>query len=106
MLASKRLLGVFSMAACCIAGAALAQSVGAPPAPSGNSAPAVAPLPNRVTPSASPTTSSGEPLRDRPAGEQSPLLNPETPWVPKTPLLPNASPDEPPLRAPLLPLDQ
>lgn len=107
MLAAKRLLCVLSLAACCASGAAFAQSAGAPSAP-GNSAPPP-PLPNSVTPSASPTTSSGEPLRDPRgdrAGEQSPLLNPDTPWSPKTPLLPNASPDEPPLRAPLLPLDQ
>ena len=101
MFAAKRLLGGVLVALCCSVAAASAQTV--------NSAPvSVTPLPNAVTPSptiSGPTPSparANDPRRD----ETSPLLDPETPWSPRTPRLPNASPDEPPLIAPLLPIDQ
>ncbi len=96
MFAAKSLLVGATVALCWFVAAASAQTVN--PAPD--------PLPNAVTPSptiSGPTPDSaraGDPRRD----ETSPLLDAETPWSPRTPRLPNASPDEPPLIAPLLPI--
>lgn len=95
MFAAKRL--VCAAAILCWSAAAFAQS--APPAP-----PPAAPLPNAVTPSLPRAEVLADPASpNRPVDDRSPLLNPEGAGNPNLPLLPNASPDEPPLRAPLLP---
>jgi hypothetical protein len=113
MFAAKRLFCVAAIALCWSA-AASAQSPGpaAPPSavpaapPSAVPAP-VAPLPNVVTPPPPRADVLSDPARpNRPIDDRSPLLNPEGAGNPNSPLLPNASPDEPPLRAPLLQLQQ
>ena len=86
--------------------AGVAAQTSPPPVPS-DVAPPVKALPNRVTPP--PSLSGPLPdsprIEDRKADDNSPLLDPETPWSPRTPRLPNASPDEPPLVAPLFPIE-
>jgi hypothetical protein len=102
MFAAKRLLCAAAIALCwsplCWSMAASAQSAdpAAPPAP-------VPALPNAVTPPPPRADILSDQARpNRPADDRSPLLNPEGAGNPNLPLLPNASPDEPPLRAPLL----
>lgn len=103
MFATKRLLCAAAIVFSFSAAAAFAQTPVAPP-PAGTSPADM----NRVTPS----PSVGGPAPDaattdrRPASEQSPLLNSDTSWTPRSPRLPNASPDEPSLNAPLLPFER
>jgi len=106
MFAAKRLLCASFIALCGTVAAASAQT-SAPTPPAGTSPAEL----NRVTPSPSINGPASKSTPDaatdkRPASEQSPLLNPDTSWTPRTPRLPNASPDEPSLNAPLLPLEQ
>lgn len=101
MFAAKRLLCATAIAACCTAAAAFAQA----PAPTPPAGTPPAQL-NRVTPSPSISGPTPGSTTNGTMAEPSPLLNPDTPWSPRTPRLPNASPDEPSLNAPLLPLEQ
>lgn len=101
MFAAKRLLCATAIAACCTAAAAFAQA----PAPTPPAGTPPAQL-NRVTPSPSISGPTPSGTTNGTRTEPSPLLNPDTSWTPRTPRLPNASPDEPSLNAPLLPLDQ
>jgi hypothetical protein len=101
MFAARSLL---CAAALCVWSVAASAQVSAPP-PAGTSPAEM----NRVTPSPSisgPTPNAAPDSDRRPGSEQSPLLNPDTSWTPRSPRLPNASPDEPSLNAPLLPRDQ
>lgn len=104
MLAAKRLLCAAAVVLCWPAAAAFAQSANpaAPPAASDGAAPVPA-LPNAVTPPPPRAEILSDP--NRPADDRSPLLNPQGAGNPNLPLLPNASPEEPALRAPLLRID-
>ena len=106
MFAAKRLLCATAIAACCTAAAAFAQAP-APTPPAGTPQAGTPPAQlNRITPSPSISGPTPGSTTNGTMTEPSPLLNPDTSWTPRTPRLPNASPDEPSLNAPLLPFDQ
>jgi hypothetical protein len=105
MFAAKRLLCATAIAACCTAAAAFAQAPAPPPAGTPQAGTPPAQL-NRITPSPSISGPTPGSTTNGTMTDPSPLLNPDTSWTPRTPRLPNASPDEPSLNAPLLPFDQ